>query len=292
MHIGIITVNDASYHPNARLTAAARARGHRCSLIDPYGVWPAVYGGRLLLAGPAGIDDVSVVLPRQGAEIGDSSLALLTHWDRSGTPVINRPGAIRLARNQFLTLQRLAASAMTVPDTVLVNSQDGFTAAVDRLGGYPVVVKPVSGRQGAGKRLAATASEGRRYLHERLDRTRGLIVQRFVPPHRRRDIRVFVIGGAVAGAMELRPRPGDFRANFHLTGAAASVELPPVIGAIAVQAAAVLRLDIAGVDILIDALGQPWIIEINYAPGFRGLEMATGTDIADRIIAHIEQVCA
>jgi ribosomal protein S6--L-glutamate ligase len=32
--------------------------------------------------------------------------------------------------------------------------------------------------------------------------------------------------------------------------------------------------------------GSPKVIEVNYSPGFRGLEDATGTDIAKQIIHY------
>jgi ribosomal protein S6--L-glutamate ligase len=53
---------------------------------------------------------------------------------------------------------------------------------------------------------------------------------------------------------------------------------------IALSAAAVVGCDVAGVDIIVDSDDRPFIVEVNYSPGFKGLEAATGCDIAGRII--------
>ena len=49
-----------------------------------------------------------------------------------------------------------------------------------------------------------------------------------------------------------------------------------------------MNLDIAGVDLLIDKEGFR-ICEINSAPGFQGLEKATGLNIAAEIVHFVEQ---
>jgi ribosomal protein S6--L-glutamate ligase len=41
---------------------------------------------------------------------------------------------------------------------------------------------------------------------------------------------------------------------------------------------------VAGVDMMVDKGDRPFIVEVNYSPGFKGLEAATGLDIAGRII--------
>jgi ribosomal protein S6--L-glutamate ligase len=41
---------------------------------------------------------------------------------------------------------------------------------------------------------------------------------------------------------------------------------------------------VAGVDMIVDKDDRPFIVEVNYSPGFKGLEAATGLDIAGRII--------
>jgi ribosomal protein S6--L-glutamate ligase len=56
---------------------------------------------------------------------------------------------------------------------------------------------------------------------------------------------------------------------------------------LAVKAAKVLGLQVAGVDIIRSDKG-PLLLEVNSSPGLEGIETATGKDIAGMVIASIE----
>ena len=287
MHIGIITVRDQEYHPNRRLIEAATEQGHRISLIHPYRVWPCLEDGNPYLVDHLNIQPVDVVLPRQGSTVGDSCLVLIRHFSLMGIPVVNDLNSIRLAKNQFLTLMALTEAGITVPDTVFVNSIQGFHDALDRLGGLPVVVKQASNRQGEGVALIETEGNVHTVVSDYLDEREGLLVQRFIHSKGRQDIRVLVVGGKIAGAVELWPMEGDFRANIHLSGKSRPKDLPHELEEIAIKTTEAIGLDIAGVDLIVDQKERVNVIEVNYSPGFRGMEAATGVDIAGRIVNYL-----
>jgi len=284
IRIGIVTVRDQNYHPNRRLLDAVQAYGHRGLLIHPYRLWPACQAGRLTVTAEKDVDLPHVILPRQGAEIGDTCLALLHQFQLMGVLLVNGLGAVMTARNKFLTQQTLSAAGLPCPDAVFVNDASGLPHAVERLGGYPVVVKSVSGRQGAGVRRIADAGAMARQTVSLLTPQHGLVVQRYVSTQNRRDVRVLIIGGELVCAAALTPAVAEFRANFHLGGQIRTATLDADTEQIAVAAAAAIGCDIAGVDIMIDGSGQPYIVEVNYSPGFKGLEAASGLDIAKRMI--------
>lgn len=285
MVVGILSVRDQRYHPNRRLMAAARSLGHEAVLIHTRDCVSGICGGRLnMVSGqPPGAD---VLLPRIGATINDYALSVVRHFEGFGVRVVNGSDAIRLARNKFMTLQALARSGIPVPDSHLVVNLEGFERAVAALGGYPVVVKMPSNRQGEGVALLDSQVTAAFALHNLQDNTKGLIVQAYVPPEGRQDIRAFVVGNRVIGSMALRPGPEDFRSNIHLTGQGAPMDLQEALSKLAVASARILGLEIAGTDMVVDAAGAPKVIEVNYSPGFRGLEKATGIDVATRIIQY------
>jgi ribosomal protein S6--L-glutamate ligase len=287
MNIGIITVRGPDYHPNRRLGEAASEQGHRIILVHPYHVWPELEDGKLTLAGLPDLASLDVVLPRQGATVGDSCLALIRQFSLMGIPVVNNLNSVRLTKNKFLTLQALAKAHIPVLHTVFVNSAKGLHEAVTRLGGYSVVIKQVSGRQGEGVILIEKDCNVRSVTQKYLDKRKGLLVQRFIPPEGRQDLRVFVVGRNIVGAMELHPKKGDFRANYHLSKASKSTDLTPELKRISLKAADAVGLEIAGVDVMVDKDDQVSVIEVNYSPGFKGLEAATGLDIANRIISYV-----
>jgi ribosomal protein S6--L-glutamate ligase len=284
IRIGIVTVRDRSYHPNRRLLEAVHAYGHRGLLIHPYRLWAVTQAGRLSVTAARAVDLPHVVLPRQGAEIGDTCLALLHQFQLMGIPLVNGLRAVMTARNKFLTQQTLSAAGLPCPDAIFVNDASGLPHAVERLGGYPVVVKPVSGRQGSGVRRITDAAAMARQAVSLLTPPNGVVVQRYVSTRSRRDVRVLIIGGELVCAVTLTPAADEFRANFHLGGQIRPAALDADTKQIAVDAAAAVGCDIAGVDIMIDGSGQPYIVEVNYSPGFRGLEAASGLDIAGRMI--------
>ncbi|MBT6610718.1 MAG: 30S ribosomal protein S6--L-glutamate ligase, partial [Deltaproteobacteria bacterium] len=90
----------------------------------------------------------------------------------------------------------------------------------------------------------------------------------------------------ITGAMQLLPREGDFRSNFSLNQQAFEINLTDEMKRIAVKAARTLSLEIAGVDLLIDIQGRVFVLEVNYSPGFKGLEATTGLNIAEKIIDY------
>ncbi|MBW1954172.1 MAG: RimK family alpha-L-glutamate ligase [Deltaproteobacteria bacterium] len=287
MNIGIITVRDKDYPPNFRLMQAAREQKHRATLIHPYRVWPAFRKEEMILVGEAVLPP-DIILPRQGATLGDACLSLICHFRLMGIPVVNGMEAIRKAKDKFLCLQLLKDQGIPVPDTILVNAVEGLSLAAFELGGFPVVIKPVSSRQGEGVTLVKTGAQ----LQEAgkgLDPRSGLLVQQFIPPEGRKDLRVVVIGEKVAGVAEFTPVPGDFRGNFHLSQKSRAVTLNPEILDLAITSAKRLGLEIAGVDLLVDAQKRPFVMEVNYSPGFRGLEAATGHDIAGEMVRYLRQ---
>jgi ribosomal protein S6--L-glutamate ligase len=286
MDIGITTVRDAAYHPNRRLLEAGEARGLRLALINPHEVGLEIISGSCGLSNAYVMQLPKVILPRQGAQIGDVSLTVLHHLRGLGIPLINGLTAIMLAKNKFLTLRTLASAGLPVPDTVFIDSAEALREAAPVLGGYPLVLKLPNSRQGAGVFLAEDEKRAKDLIQSCLNTAQGILLQQYLPSSQRRDIRALVIDKHVIGAMELWPAAGDFRSNFHLSGRSRRIELGEELGRLASAAAGALGLSVAGVDMILGADGSPFVVEVNYAPGFRGLEAATGLDVAGAMIEY------
>ena len=111
-------------------------------------------------------------------------------------------------------------------------------------------------------------------------------VQRAID-HGGRDVRVFVIGGRVLGAIERRVPEGDWRTNVSRGGSARAFELPAAWGQLAVRASEAVGAEYAGVDLLPARDGSVFVLEVNAIPGWRGLQDATGLDVAGAIVEHL-----
>ena len=290
MIIGIMTVNGFDFHPNARFREEARRRGHKVILIDPYGVGCRLdaSGAGMVRAGAGEPPDATVpdlVMPRQGSPMGEYGFVLLRQFQRMGIPVINSLEGVTIARNQFISLQQLNNAGLPVPPSFFVTREDMFFEAVSRLGGYPVVAKQVSGMGGDGVAKLTGRGAAESFLSRELVPEKGLVVEPYLD--RRHDLRLMVVGDRVAGAMALTPAPGQFRANVHQQAKAEALDPPDEVCRTAVAAARACRLDIAGVDMMVTRDRGTLVLEVNYSPGFRGIEQATGMNMAGMILDHV-----
>jgi len=289
LHIGIFTTRNSRYHPNRRLIEAATACGHEVSLIDLKKCLSLIGTGKLAVEWPVHVHQPDALLPRFGSTINDYALAVVRHLELTGARVVNGFRSILLARSKFLGLQTLAQNGIPVPKSLLVRDFKAFERAVRMFGGFPVIVKTLNSRQGRGVTLVESIQMAEFITENILRRRNGLLVQEFIPPQKRRDIRVLVVGGRVVGAMELEPRDGDFRSNIHLKGKSRPLALAGDLKDLAIRSSRIMGLEISGADIIVDAHGSAKVIEVNYSPGFRGLEAVTGLDIASLIVAYVTQ---
>ena len=116
----------------------------------------------------------------------------------------------------------------------------------------------------------------------------NILVQEFIKEANGQDIRCFVIDGKVVASMQRQAEKGEFRANLHQGGRASKIKITTEERKLALKAAKVLNLVVAGVDIIRSNKG-PLLLEVNSSPGLEGIENATGKDIADHMIRAIER---
>src|SRR5690606_37390234 len=82
--------------------------------------------------------------------------------------------------------------------------------------------------------------------------------------------------------------PDEFRSNVHRGGRTSRVRLAAELERTAIRAAQILGLRVASVD-LIESDAGPLVLEVNSSPGLEGIEGATGVDVVDAIVEHLEQ---
>jgi ribosomal protein S6--L-glutamate ligase len=111
-----------------------------------------------------------------------------------------------------------------------------------------------------------------------------ICLQKFLP-NPGEDIRVFVIDGRIIGAMKRKAAPHEWRSNIHIGGQGIPHKPSNAEAETSVRAAEAVDVEIAGVD-LISVDGDPYVIEVNASPGFRGLLGATGINAAEEIAKY------
>ena len=210
-------------------------------------------------------------------------------------PVLNPPSAALRAIHKFATAVTLAEAGVRVPDALLALSSDRLAAERGDFG-EEAVFKTAIGTHGGGTwkvgpEDTVSAKVGTRYA----------FLQSLVAPPAaetvadggtataageapNRDVRVYVVGDEVVGAMFRYAPDNDWRTNVALGGAVenATDELPDAVVDTALEAAAVMDLDYAGVDLVEGADGWS-VLEVNPTAGFKGLFEATGVSPAPYI---------
>lgn len=277
VRIAILTTKSKAYHPNRRLLEASLQMGHEAFLLHPQRVLPCTHGDLSQSAIP------HVVIPRIGSTIEDHELAALFHLETLGIRALNTFRSLFVARDKFLSLRKLAASGIPVPKSFLVQRPNQLKRLIEYLGGLPVVVKGLRGRQGTGVELVAQESFARYMVDHPPFPAGAILLQEFLPQASEGDVRIVVVRGEPVGIMKRMPRRGEFRSNVHLRGRGEACDPPLEWKELAVKAAQVLELDVAGVDMIGGDEG-PLVLEVNTTPGFRELERVTRKDIASYIV--------
>jgi RimK family alpha-L-glutamate ligase len=206
------------------------------------------------------------------------------HWlEERGVRVMNSPRAIERSVDKFYTSALLEQAGLATPETVVCERSEDAIAAFRELG--DVIVKPLFGSMGLGM-VRVSDEEMAWRVFRALDAIRAVYYLQRTIDHTGCDIRAFVIGDRVFGAIERRAAehgPG-WRTNYSRGGQAAAVTLPPDWAALAVRAAHVVGADYAGVDLLPARDGTVYALEVNGIPGWRGLQTATGLDVAGALV--------
>lgn len=288
LKIAILSRNTRLYSTK-RLVEAGMKRGHDMFVIDPLRCYMNIASDNpeIHFKGKK-LEGFDAIIPRIGASVTFYATAMLRQFEMTGTFTLNDSDAIARARDKLRSLQLLSREGIGMPVTGFAHSPDDTDDLMALVGDAPMIIKLIEGSQGQGVVLAETRQAAESVIDAFREMDAHFLVQRFVKEARGADLRCFVIGGEVVAAMQRRARRGDFRANLHRGGSAKAVRLTPKERDMALRAAEIMGLNVAGVDIIRSAQG-PLVLEVNSSPGLEGIEAATKKNIAGEIIAFVEK---
>jgi ribosomal protein S6--L-glutamate ligase len=288
MKIGILSRAPKSYSTK-RLVEAAKARGHKVRVLDTmrFAISIQDHEPDLFYKGKR-VSHYDAIIPRIGPSVTFFGTAVVRQFEQMGFFVSATSQAITVSRDKLRTMQILSRHSLGIPDTAFVRDRHDVLAAIERVGGAPVVIKLIEGTQGIGVILAENQKVAEAIIETLQSTKQNVLIQKFVSESKGKDIRAFVVGDRVVAAMRRTAQGQEFRSNVHRGGQTEPVELDETYQRTAIHAANILGLSIAGVDMLETSTG-PQVMEVNSSPGLQGIETATGLDIASEIIAHIEE---
>ncbi len=205
---------------------------------------------------------------------------LLEVAERDGVLVLNKPASLR-AWNEKLGALRF--SKLMAPTLVAsrINELKEFAQEHGE-----VVLKPLGGKGGQGVIRVAKASKGIDALLELVTSQEQMpvMMQQFLPQVIEGDKRILLVNGEPLGAINRRPKKGDFRSNLALGGQAETTKLSIREKEICEELSSDLKnegLFFVGIDVIGGMLSE---INVTSPTGIREVESLMKIPLADQII--------
>ncbi|MDP2586193.1 MAG: lysine biosynthesis protein LysX [Candidatus Komeilibacteria bacterium] len=211
---------------------------------------------------------------------------VLRYFTEYGKPIVNNLELSELCKNKYATSLRLARAGVPTPDFALAFTEDKVLEAIDQLGGFPVVIKPVAGTSWGrlmGKLTDVHAVEMILEHKEALGvNHQSFYLQKFIDKPGR-DIRVYTVNGQTYA--------GIYRSAAHwITNTARGAEAVPCpitkeISEICAAAQQAVGNGLLALDLFETADGL-MVNEINHTMEFKNVVKITGIDIPGKILDY------
>lgn len=233
-----------------------------------------------------------------------------------GLPYVgSRAASCRLAFDKSVAKTLLRRADVATPESVALPHATfrelgaaGVIAAVEQGLGLPVVVKPTRGGSALGVSVVREASELPAAMVGAFAYGDVALIEKFVTGT---EVSVGVVegpGGPIAlPAVEIVPDDGFYDYASRYTAGTTSFFVPARLSEVAAQAAADAALiahatlglrDWSRTDLIVDANGTPWFLEVNVAPGMTETSLvpqalvAADIDMGAQMAALVERAIA
>ncbi|MBR4174379.1 MAG: hypothetical protein IKR56_03470 [Lachnospiraceae bacterium] len=195
----------------------------------------------------------------------------------------NRIDAFNIYVSKYEQLKRLDLKSVLTPAYVLGTALLDHAFIAGKLG-LPFVAKGLCSSMGREVFLIENEEDQKKLITE-YGQDREWLFEEYIPTTRCRDMRLFSVRGEVIACMERRS-DDDFRANVALGAKVYPLKVTKVMRDVAAEIYEKTGLDFLGIDLLYGE-DLPYFCEINVMPGIKGMEEATGVNVACAMIDTI-----
>ena len=284
----LILSRNKNLYSTRRIFNAGINRGHEVRVVDYLRCYMNITSRKpTVYYGGESLEKADAVIPRIGASQTFYGTAVVRQFETMGSYCVNSSEAITASRDKLKSLQILAQDGINLPVTGFASHTMDIEGVIEKVGSVPLVMKLLQGTQGQGIVLAETRKAAESVMSAFRQLEADILVQEFIKESSGTDIRALVVGDNVVAAMRRIAPEGEFRSNVHRGGRTEQIILNQEEEKIAVEAASVLGLRIAGVDLMRSKRG-PLVLEVNSSPGLEGIEASSGVDVAGNIVRFIE----
>lgn len=289
MDIAILSVS-LNVYSTARIAEEFEKAGHYVEHIDHTKCSVQLGGGApQIFFGTENItDEFDAIVPRIGTTVTRHGAAIVKQFEMNHVFSTAKSLGIIRARNKVSTLQMMCKKGISVPKTVFSINPNNVEDQIELLGGAPVIIKLQEGTQGKGVILAESKKSAKSVIDTLYNMNTSILLQEYVEEAKGEDLRIVVVGNKIVASMKRTSGLDDFRSNVHRGANTEKVQLTPREKFMAINATKHLGLGVAGVD-LIRSKNGPLLIEVNASPGLKGIEAATGVNVAKSIVQFVEK---
>lgn len=196
----------------------------------------------------------------------------------------NSLDAYNIYINKFEQVCRLRSDGFIVPLYVLGTARTSYGYLTGVLG-KPIVAKGLESSMGE-QICLIEKQDDLQELIERYGSEKEWLFEEYISTSYGKDVRFYSIQGEVVACMQ-RKSNGDFRANVALGASVEPYDITDNIRVIAKDIYMQTGLDFLGIDLMF-GIDRPYFCEINVMPGIKGIESATGENVAKKIIGTIK----
>jgi len=241
------------------------------------------------------IKDYDVIIPRFAGGAFEYGCSMIEHFNENmGIPTTSKASGLRIASNKLATHQRLSNCKVRTLKSIYANQPNDFKFIIELLDGLPVVVKTLTGSQGAGVFILNDELSASTTLGALSKLKINLILQKYINSgDPKTDLRIYVVDKKIAGAYKRFALDSDFRSNYSISKTGEQVELTSEEKQMAIDAADAVGLPgVCAVDIIrdFDNDNKPYIVECNGNGNLHGIEKVTNKNIAKEIIEYAERI--
>ena len=152
--------------------------------------------------------------------------------------------------------------------------------------GLPLIIKSLGGSHGIGVIKVDSLSSLFSTADYLLSKNNGAFVMKeFIQTTS--SARLIVLGNRVIDSIKYSAPADDFRSNEGATPNVSVEKFSKKIEDVAIAATRAMGIEFAGVDILIDKDGAPYVAEVNFPCFFPRCQALTGTDISGMMLDHL-----
>jgi len=285
-----LLASNPNLYSNRRIMEAGEDRGHDMVFLNVELAYMKLDANapEIRYRGGNILNEFDAIIPRIKPSVTFYACALIRQFHNLGVYCLNSAEAINQSRDKLFASQLFAKHDLHIPITGFAKSPNDTKDLIKMVNGAPLIIKLLESTQGKGVVLAETNKAAESVINAFKSVQTNILVQEFIKEANGQDIRCLVIDGKVVASMQRQAAKGEFRANIHQGGKAGKVKITREERKLAVKAAKILNLTVAGVDIIRSNRG-PLLLEVNSSPGLEGIENATGRDIALAMITTIEK---